>query len=111
MRVNISQSVEVEKVPNHIIDMLSEKIDFIALKELYESLCKNLQPGASLNAIKFCAEQVSDLRAGLYEVDTALQDCTTVLNGYVEILQQPSAPVVEQVAAEASDEETENENE
>jgi len=109
MRVNISHSVEVEEVPNHVLEMLNKKIDFAALKELYESLCRNLQPGASLNAISFCAEQVSDLRAGLYEVDMSLQDCATVLNGYVEILQQANAPLVEQVAPEASDEETKNE--
>ena len=88
MRVSINHSIEVSDVPNHVADQLDKKVDLDALKDLYNDVRKNLCSGASINVINYSVEQASNLRQHLHELDLALQDCTTILNGYVEILQQ-----------------------
>ena len=80
MRVNITHSVDLEEIPEHLLEMMNKKIDLDGLQELYRDICKNLNSNASSNTVGFCVEQIIEMRRILFKVDVTLQDCASILH-------------------------------
>jgi len=103
MRVHVSQSVELESVPKHVARKLEENAELDVSEHIYY-IVEVLQSNATFHKVGFCVEKIAELRNKLIELDFSLQDCSSVLAGYAEVLEkQASTPaqeapeVVEQV--------------
>ena len=78
MRVHVSQTVELEDVPRHVIKMLEEGAN---LEHLCHDIVEVLQSDTTLYKIGFCVERIAELRNKLIELDFSLQDCSSILAG------------------------------
>ena len=92
MRVNISYSIDLNDVPAEVSEMI-EKVNFRLKKEVSEELeeaSSNLNIGdkTELNRIGVSLNQISKARLLLADLDSRLQDCGIMLNGYINAVQQ-----------------------
>jgi len=102
MRVHVSQSVELENVPKRVVGMLGEYTE-LNVSEHIHYIIEVLQSSVTFHKTGFCAEKIVELRNKLAELDLSLQDCSSILTGYTEVLRkqasaapQEAAEVVEQ---------------
>ena len=102
MRVHVSQSVELENVPKRVVEILGEYTE-LNVSEHIHYIIEVLQSNVTFHKTGFCVEKIVELRSKLAELDFSLQDCSSVLAGYADVLQkqtsepaQEAAEVVEQ---------------
>jgi predicted Zn-ribbon and HTH transcriptional regulator len=91
MRVGITYSVELEDIPQEIINLLDE-VSFpnnMDIKEINDNISDN-------NMLK-ALENIHHLRKSLSSIDYRLQDCAAIITGYTNT-------VAKKVTTDTSDE-------
>jgi len=93
MRVKIQYSVELEDVPNQVEKLLPNSWELGEIKGLIE----DIEPGASPTA---AMKSIDYIRKQLFSLDNRLEDCYSILQGYVGVLsrgeeQPPEQPNLE----------------
>ena len=87
MRVKIQYSVDLEDVPNQVERLLPNSWEIEEIKGLIE----DIEPGASPTA---AMKTIDYIRKELFSLDNRLEDCYSILQGYVGVLsrgeEQPS---------------------
>jgi len=91
MRVGITYSVELEDIPQEIINLLSE-ISYPSHMEM-----KDLNDNVSQNNMLNALENIHQLRKRLSSIDYRLQDCAAIITGYTNT-------VAKKVTTDTSDE-------
>lgn len=77
MRVAIQYTVELDDIPQEVINLLSEVSfpDDVDLRELNTNISNN-------NMLK-ALEEIDNLRKRLSSIDYRLRDCASIITGYV----------------------------
>ena len=93
MRVKIQYSVDLEDVPNQVEKLLPNSWEIEEIKGLIE----DIEPGASPTA---AMKTIDYIRKELFSLDNRLEDCYSILQGYVGVLsrgeeQPPEQPNLE----------------
>ena len=93
MRVKIQYSVDLEDVPDQVERLLPSSWEIEEIKGLIE----DIEPGASPTA---AMKSIDYIRKELFSLDTRLDDCYSILKGYVGVLsrgeeQPPEQPNLE----------------
>lgn len=93
MRVKIQYSVDLEDVPDQVERLLPSSWEVEEIKGLIE----DIEPGASPTA---AMKSIDYIRKQLFSLDTRLDDCYSILQGYVGVLsrgeeQPPEQPNLE----------------
>ena len=93
MRVKIQYSVDLEDVPDQVERLLPSSWEIEEIKGLIE----DIEPGASPTA---AMKSIDYIRKQLFSLDTRLDDCYSILKGYVGVLsrgeeQPPEQPNLE----------------
>jgi len=93
MRVKIQYSVDLEDVPDQVERLLPSSWEIEEIKGLIE----DIEPGASPTA---AMKSIDYIRKELFSLDTRLDDCYSILKGYVGVLsrgeeQPPEQPSLE----------------
>ena len=108
MRVNITYSIEIGKIPEKVSDFLLETAfkasDIVGdLNELAANMGEDF-------SIEKYLERIDKVRLELANIDHTLLDCTEILHGYQKALVQlrePQLPIEEQHDNETRNEEVE----
>lgn len=75
MKVKISYTIDIEKVPTRVKEILSKlEVDSIALDGIFEKLEGGNIPAA--------IEEIDNVRQQMGNLDVSLVDCTGILEGY-----------------------------
>ena len=93
MRVKIQYSVELEDVPNQVEELLPNSWELVEIKGLIEDIDPGESPTAAMKSI-------DHIRKQLFSLDNRLEDCYSILQGYVGVLsrgreQPPEQPNLE----------------
>jgi len=92
MRVNISYSVELNKVPQEVDKLLEE------CETLFRKMCGKFGGVCGTSPLE-TIENLNDIREKLKTADIRLSECTQILAGYVDIkTKMPLSPVQENTA-------------
>jgi len=95
MKVGISYAVELEEIPEEVEDLLRD-VQWDLLGKI-EEIIEQVRSGDFSNL----AADIKILRDNLGRTDTRLEDCHTILAGYVNILNQLAVQAA-QAAAEGA---------
>ena len=103
MRVNISYSVDLDKVPNAVASMVMQiHTDYKSLSTRLAELQISLKSEPNITT---CLKEIDDIRKAMIEVDASLSDCSTILAGYQNVINDSFLPQKEE--EEESEEESE----
>ena len=84
MKVGISYAVELDEIPEEVEKLLRD-IEFV-FPVSFDSLIGDIHSGAFISAF----ESIKSIRKSILKVDTRLEDCYTILTGYLRVQQQLS---------------------
>jgi len=97
MRVKIQYSVDLEDVPDQVERLLPSSWEIEEIKGLIEDIEPEASPTAAMKSIDYIRKQ-------LFSLDTRLDDCYSILQGYVGVLsrgeEQPPEQPPEQPSLE-----------
>ena len=100
MRVNISYSVELEKVPQEVDKLLTE------CEGIFRMVCGRLDTVTGPSPLE-TIENLQAIRQQLRITDVRLEECVHILSGYVDIKTKTADhQEAEQLAMEEDDEQT-----
>ena len=93
MRVKIQYSVELEEVPSQVARLLPEGWEISDIKEQIAEIEPDTDPIQAMKTIDYIRKQ-------LFSLDNRLEDCYSILQGYVGVLsrgeeQPPEQPNLE----------------
>jgi len=94
MRVKIQYSVDLEDVPNQVARLLPEGWEISDIKESLAEIEPDTDPIQAMKTIDYIRKQ-------LFSLDNRLEDCYSILQGYVGVLsrgeeQPPEQPNLEE---------------
>jgi len=103
MRVNISYSVDLDKVPNAVASMVMQiHTDYKSLSTRLAELQISLKSEPNITS---CLKEIDDIRKAMIEVDISLSDCTSILAGYQKAINDNFLPKEEVEEVEEESEE------
>jgi hypothetical protein len=89
MRVNLQYSVELDEVPENIMDLIKTASEL--MHEIGENnLHADVQGLMQNNNFRDALISISDLRKILMKLDRRLDDCMRMMAGYQQIMSNPS---------------------
>ena len=94
MKVGISYAVELSEIPDEL-QKLIEEVQW-SLSEKLDLLTEQIKSGDFVAAFA----NIKNMRYNLQRTDTRLEDCSTILTGYLTVLKQ----LADEAAAEEADE-------
>ena len=97
MKVGISYAVELEEIPEEVEDLLRDVQWDLSGK--IEEIIEQVRSGDFSNL----GATIKTLRGNLNRVDTRLEDCYTILVGYVKVLNQLTEHAAKEAAAAQSE--------
>ena len=84
MRINITRSIQLEQVPLQIASLLKEAQE--KSDEISSRILDIKNSVAECKSASSCAEKIDSLRKELLDIDSCLNDSSTILSGYENIL-------------------------
>jgi hypothetical protein len=89
MRVNISYSVDFDEVPSKVSSFMEGCAAQLSDSDIcLEEIAKSIQTGRHGQALK----EIARFRDTLASVDFRLDDCMTIINGYMKVLADKELP-------------------
>ena len=89
MRVKIQYSVELEEVPSQVARLLPEGWEISDIKEQIAEIEPDTDPIQAMKTIDYIRKQ-------LFSLDNRLDDCYSILQGYVGVLSRGEEQPAEQ---------------
>jgi hypothetical protein len=89
MRVKIQYSVELEEVPSQVARLLPEGWEISDIKEQIAEIEPDTDPIQAMKTIDY-------IRKELFSLDNRLDDCYSILQGYVGVLSRGEEQPAEQ---------------
>ena len=98
MKVGISYAVELEEIPAEVEDLIRDvQWDLLGI---LENIIKDINAGDFSTVFT----DINNLRKHVHKLDTRLEDCYTILGGYLKVRQQlaerAAAAAVEPIVTE-----------
>ena len=94
MNATLTYAVELEDIPNE----LRHQLDYVH-RELVSASREAHGAASSLNGgveDKGALEQLHNLRIHMAKIDTRMEDCMSILSGYIDFLENPPQPQTEE---------------
>jgi len=96
MKVGISYAVELDEIPEEVEKLLRD-IEFV-FPVSFDSLIGDIHSGEFASVF----EKIKSIRKSILKADTRLEDCYTILAGYLKVRDQ----LAQQAAAPPSEDDT-----